>query len=139
MHAEDYGSLSALIKAIRSTYQISQRQMGERLGVSAGYIGQWELALGQPSVDLTEKLCEVFGLSDQEYVHRLVYAAKAPPWLRESILIRSETLSKRGKRRRIEERLLRTIRELSLENLLVLEARIEGWVDGIKSVGKHQD
>ena len=139
MYAQDYGSLSTLIKAIRSKQKISQREMAERLGVSSGYVGQWELGLSQPSPDLTTRLCRTFLLEDEEYVHRLVFAAKAPVWLRDSILSSSHRGQDKGERGRLEQRVLSALRHLPLKQLAFLAERIDGWVDGVVSTRVDTD
>lgn len=137
MDVRSYQRFSDLVKAIRRRHRLSQRAMAKALHVSAGYIGQWELRLSQPSAEVAAKLCQIFEISDIEYVQRLAYAQRAPEWLRESIISyaprdaegNGQTVAPRLTDE--ELRILHAARRLPDHQLSRLAERVEGWVDAM--------
>ena len=59
---------------MRLHFQLSQRALAKALDVSPGYVGQWELGMSQPSVEVVIRLCQKFEIGDMEFVQRLAYA-----------------------------------------------------------------
>jgi len=111
--------------------QLSQRGLAKALDVSPGYVGQWELGMSQPSVEVVLRLCQQFGIDDIEYVQRLAYAQRAPEWLRESIIHYQRELSEALTLSANERRALEAIRSLRTEDAARLVDRLEGWVEAL--------
>lgn len=129
-------SFSELIKAIRLESSLSQRALAKVLEVSSGYVGQWELGMSQPSVEVMLRLCARFGVEDIEYVQRLAYAQRAPEWLRESIIHYQREYGEALTLSVDERRALEAMRRLGGEDAARLVERMEGWVDAV--VDTHQ-
>ena len=64
MEIRDCRSFAEMTKAVRLQFQLSQRDLARALEVSAGYVGQWELGMSQPSVEVVIRLCQKFEIQD---------------------------------------------------------------------------
>lgn len=131
MEIRDCQSFVELIKAIRLHYKLSQRALAKALEVSPGYVGQWELGMSQPSVEVIIRLCQKYEITDLEYVQRLAYAQRAPEWLRESIIHYRSGGKSGAVLTTAEKRILKSVRRLSTAQLERLTLRVEGWVDAV--------
>ena len=136
MEPRHYQRFSDLVRALRDHRAMSQRQLAKALGVSSGYIGQWELRLSQPSFEVVERLCHLFDVKDVEYVQRLAYAERAPDWLRESIVRYKQDPAKPRPLSAVAHRILDAVGELSEPQAEKLAERIEGWVEAVTSNGR---
>ncbi len=130
MEVRHYHRFSDLVRALRKRHELSQRALAQRLGVSPGYVGQWELRLSQPSPEMAEKLCQLFGVSDVAYVQRLAFAERAPEFIRDALL--SQPVDEQGQvsLSPLERRILDAARRLPPEKLERLAERVDGWVEG---------
>ena len=131
MDVRYFHSFAELIREVRATRRLSQRGLAKLLGISAGYVGQWELGLSQPAPEMVKKLCEAFELKDAEYVQRLAYASRAPEWLRESIIHYRAEGEPPTKLSGVERRMLMSIRQLAAPEQRKLAEKIEGWVEAV--------
>ena len=131
MDVRHYQRFGELIKALRREHRLSQRALARALSVSAGYVGQWELGLSQPSVSVAAKICSTFNIDDVEYVNRLAYAARAPEWLRESIVRYRADNPGTAAMSPAEHRILDQVRRLPEEERLRLADRVSGWVEAM--------
>ena len=131
MDVRYFHSFADLIREVRATRRLSQRGLAKLLGISAGYVGQWELGLSQPAPEMVNKLCEAFELTDQDYVQRLVYASRAPAWLRDSIIHYRAEGEPPTKLSGVERRILLAIRQLAAPEQQKLAEKIEGWVEAV--------
>ena len=69
--------LNNRIKELRSTYNISQVELGKKLGVTKQTISNWENDNIQPSIDMLLKIANFFhvktdyllGLDQEDYLH----------------------------------------------------------------------
>jgi transcriptional regulator with XRE-family HTH domain len=133
MEARHYQHFSDLVRALRGARALSQRQLAKALGVSSGYIGQWELRLSQPAAEVVERLCRIFQIDDVEYVQRLAYAERAPEWLKESIISYERDPQAPRVLTAVERRVLDAVGRLPEAEAARLAERIEGWVEAISS------
>ena len=131
MDVRHYATFADLIRAIRRHHRLSQRALARALRVSAGYVGQWELRISQPSNEVTAKLCRLFSIDDIEYVQRLAYASRAPEWLRESILHDPGNVDDTTPPSPVERRILAAVRQLPDDLHERLAEKVEGWVEGM--------
>ena len=131
MEIRDCQSFAELIKVVRLHFQLSQRALAKALEVSPGYVGQWELGMSQPSVEVVIRLCQKFEISDMEFVQRLAYAQRAPEWLRESIIRYRRDGTGGTVLNGSEKKILKSLRKLSPKQLERLTDRITGWVDAV--------
>jgi transcriptional regulator with XRE-family HTH domain len=137
MEARHYHRFSDLVRALREDRALSQRQLAKALGVSSGYIGQWELRLSQPSADVVDRLCRIFRIENVEYVQRLAYAERAPDWLRESIVNYERDPKAPRPLAAVERRVLDAMSRLAEPDAEKLAERIEGWVEAVESRGSR--
>jgi transcriptional regulator with XRE-family HTH domain len=131
MEIREFQSFAELIKALRFHFQLSQRALAKALEVSPGYVGQWELQMSQPSVEVMVRLCQKFNIDDIEFVQRLVYAQRAPEWLRESIIHYRGGTGEGESLSSTERRVVKAMRKLERDDTVRLTERIEGWVDAL--------
>ena len=131
MEIRDCQSFAELIKAIRLHFQLSQRALAKALEVSPGYVGQWELGMSQPSVEVVIRLCQKFEIGDMEFVQRLAYAQRAPEWLRESIISYRRDGTSGTVLTSSEKKILKSLRRLSPKQIDRLTDRVEGWVEAV--------
>ena len=131
MEIRHFQSFSEWIKAIRLESALSQRGLAKVVEVSPGYVGQWELGMSQPSVEVVLRLCAKFGVEDIEYAQRLAYAERAPEWLRESIIHYQREYGEALTLSMDERRALEAMRRLRGEDAARLVERMEGWVDAV--------
>mgnify|MGYP004500006415 CR=1 FL=1 len=57
-----------VIKELRNRYDMTQMELGEKLGVSAKTISKWETGKGYPDITLLEPIAEVFSVSVTELI-----------------------------------------------------------------------
>ena len=131
MEIREFQSFAELIKALRFQFQLSQRALARALDVSPGYVGQWELQMSQPSVEVMVRLCQKFNIDDIEFVQRLVYAQRAPEWLRESIIHYRSGAGEGESLSSTERRVVKAMRKLERDDTQRLAERVEGWVDAL--------
>ena len=135
MDVRYFHSFAELIRELRASRRGSQRGLAKLLGISAGYVGQWELGLSQPAPEMVDKLCETFELQDRDYVQRLAYACRAPEWLRDSIIHYTAEGEPPTKLSGVERRMLMSIRQLAGPEQQKLAEKIEGWVEAVTENG----
>ena len=131
MEIQDCHSFAELIKAIRLHFQLSQRALAKVLEVSPGYVGQWELGMSQPSVEVIIRLCQEFEIGDMEFVQRLAFAQRAPQWLRESIINYRSDRDGGVVLSSAEKKILKSLRRLSPKQMERLAERVQGWVEAV--------
>jgi len=51
------------IKAARQKNNLSQKALGEQLGITAGAVGQWEIGTSSPTVATFDALCGALGVT----------------------------------------------------------------------------
>ncbi len=56
------------IKLIRKSLNLSQREFGEKLGVSRSCVERWEVDNTEPDFKAMRKMKEVFGISYEEII-----------------------------------------------------------------------
>lgn len=56
------------LRALRKEAGLTQKELGERLGVSASMIGQYETNLRNPKFETLEKICDVLNVSMSEFI-----------------------------------------------------------------------
>jgi transcriptional regulator with XRE-family HTH domain len=72
VHNKDYGridkmgtvreNIAANIKRHREGIGLSQRELAAKLGVGYSSVGNWELGLNSPSIELLIDMCELFDI-----------------------------------------------------------------------------
>ena len=65
----NYAKTGQLIAARRKEYDLTQKQLGEKLSVSDRTISKWERGIGFPDISLLESLADVLNLSVIELMH----------------------------------------------------------------------
>ena len=65
--------MSNRIKAVREAFKLSQREFGERLGVSRDVISNLEYDRVQPKELLLRHICQLYGVNE----HCLLYTSDA--------------------------------------------------------------
>ena len=55
--------LGQRIKSLREAKRLTQRELGDMVGVSDSAVGQWEHERREPSVRILVKLAQIFGVS----------------------------------------------------------------------------
>ncbi len=133
MDVRHFQRFSDLVKAVRKQHNLSQRELAKTLRVSAGYVGQWELRLSQPSAEVTMKLCKAFEIDDSEHVLRLAFAQRAPEWLRESIISYTKRPDEMLPLTPHERRALTLMRKLNAEQVELVVERMQGWIEGLRT------
>ena len=58
------------IKELREAAGISQRELGERIGISGPAVAMWESGENRPSLTNLEKLADVLGVSNDASLGR---------------------------------------------------------------------
>lgn len=133
MDARLFYSFPEFVRALRSKTGLSQRGFAQKLDVSSGFVGQWELGLSQPAQDTIYKLCAEFKVADADYVERLVYAQRAPEWAREAIIHYTRKGELPTKLSDDERAVLANFRRLNPTEQARLAEHIEGWVAALRS------
>lgn len=59
----DLSKVGALIRALRREMNLTQRQLAEKLGLSAKTVSKWECGLGCPDVSLLAELSQILGVN----------------------------------------------------------------------------
>ena len=126
-----FHTFSGFVKGIREQSTLSQRNFAKRLGVSSGYVGQWEMGISQPADEMIEKICAEFGIEDVEYIKRLAFAQRSPKWLQESIVHYRRTGEGPQTLKDVERKVLEQVRRLSEKEQQRLADRIVGWVEAL--------
>ena len=54
---------------LRTSAEISQEQLAERISVSRQSISKWEMDQALPQIDKVLQLCEIFGISTDELLY----------------------------------------------------------------------
>ena len=67
------------IYELRSGARLSQEELAEKLGVSRQSVSKWETDAAQPEFDKLIKICDLFGISLDEFAGRAKITPKAPP------------------------------------------------------------
>lgn len=60
------GKLQENIKNLRILNGLSQRDLAEKIDRSTNTISNWEMEKATPDADVTEKLCQVFGVTPNQ-------------------------------------------------------------------------
>ena len=128
-----FHTFSDFVKGIREQSKLSQRNFAKKLGVSSGYVGQWEMGVSQPADEMIEKICGEFGIDDAEYIKRLAFAQRSPQWLRESIIHYRRTGEGPQTLTDAERKVLEQVRKLNGKERERLVDRIVGWVEALSS------
>ena len=58
--------IGSRIRMFREAKKISQKEIAERIGISAARFSNWEQGLNRPDVDLLAKICDVLNVSPSE-------------------------------------------------------------------------
>ena len=61
---EDYG---LALKKLREYFHITQRELGERVGISNHAISKWENGVNQPDISALRTICQIFGISTEDF------------------------------------------------------------------------
>ena len=61
---EDYG---IALKKLREHFHITQRELGERVGISNHAISKWENGINQPDISALRALCLVYGITTEDF------------------------------------------------------------------------
>ena len=61
---EDYG---LALKKLRQHFALTQRELGERVGISNHAISKWEHGVNQPDISSLRAICEVFGITTEDF------------------------------------------------------------------------
>lgn len=56
------------LRALRKEAGLTQKELGEKLGVSASMIGQYETNLRNPKFETLEKICDVLNVGMSEFI-----------------------------------------------------------------------
>lgn len=128
-----FHTFSDFVKGIREQSLNSQRNFAKKLGVSSGYVGQWEMGVSQPADEMIEKICAEFGIDDVEYIKRLAFAQRSPQWLRESIVHYRRAGEGPQTLTDVERKVLEQVRRLEGKERERLADRIVGWVEALRS------
>ena len=59
----DHGEIGKLLQQLRKEKDLTQRQVGDALGVSAQAISKWERGLGCPDISVLPRLSRIYGVS----------------------------------------------------------------------------
>ena len=73
---ENYGGR---IKELRERHGLTQKELAEKLGVSAQAVSKWENNVNQPDVSTIRKLCAIFGISVDEFLQESIPQNMATP------------------------------------------------------------
>ena len=55
--------VSEKIRYLRKSENITQKELGEKLGITGHNVFDWEKGKGEPSLDMLKKLADFFGVS----------------------------------------------------------------------------
>lgn len=61
---ENYG---LALKKLREHFHITQRELGERVGISNHAISKWENGINQPDISALRALCLVYGITTEDF------------------------------------------------------------------------
>ena len=61
---EDYG---LALKKLREYFHLTQRELGERLGISNHAISKWENGVNQPDIPTLRALCAVYNITTEDF------------------------------------------------------------------------
>ena len=61
---EDYG---LALKKLREHFHITQRELGERVGISNHAISKWENGINQPDISALRAICQIFGITTEDF------------------------------------------------------------------------
>ena len=61
---EEYG---LALKKLRQHFALTQRELGERVGISNHAISKWEHGVNQPDISSLRAICEVFGITTEDF------------------------------------------------------------------------
>ena len=126
-----FHSFPDLVRNLREQSGLSQRDFAKKLGVSSGYVGQWEMGISQPADDMLLKLCTDFQIEDVEHVRRLAFAQRSPAWLRESIVHYRREGEAPHLLSEAERRMVECMRRLEPREQDRLADRVTGWVEAL--------
>lgn len=56
------------LRLIRQSYNLTQKEFGEKIGVSASCVQHWEANYSEPSFDSMRKMKEIFNISYDEII-----------------------------------------------------------------------
>ena len=81
---EDYG---LALKKLRQHFSLTQRELGERVGISNHAISKWEHGINQPDISALRAICAVYGITTEDFfriaageeVEAVLQTAKNPP------------------------------------------------------------
>ncbi len=62
-------SMGEFISKLREEKEITQKELGEKLGVTEKDISNWEKNVSTPDTDAVSKLSEFFGVSSEEFTN----------------------------------------------------------------------
>ena len=66
-----YMSIGANIKCLREARNITQKELGEAVGVSDKAVSTWELGVKEPRMGTIQKLADFFGVSKSDIIEDL--------------------------------------------------------------------
>ncbi len=61
---EDYG---LALKKLRQHFSLTQRELGERVGISNHAISKWEHGINQPDISALRAICAVYGITTEDF------------------------------------------------------------------------
>ena len=61
---EDYG---LALKKLREYFKLTQRELGDRVGISNHAISKWENGVNQPDISTLRAICAVYGISTEDF------------------------------------------------------------------------
>lgn len=70
-------SIGANIKRLREAKNITQRELGEAVGVSDKAVSTWELEVKEPRMGTIQKLADFFGVSKSDIIEDVKTPAEA--------------------------------------------------------------
>ena len=70
-------SIGANIKRLREARNITQRELGEAVGVSDKAVSTWELEIKEPRMGTIQKLADFFGVSKSNIIEDVKTPAEA--------------------------------------------------------------
>ncbi len=88
-------NLGNRIKQLRESHKLTQKELAERLGVSAQAISKWENNVNQPDVSTVRRLCAIFEISVDEFLQENAPPANASSETNKTETAQSEKLSQR--------------------------------------------
>jgi len=65
---DDSARRASMIKTARNNKKLSQKDLGEILGISGTTVSGYELGTRTPNISMTKKLCDALDLEPREFI-----------------------------------------------------------------------